>query len=215
MPFRITPIVLNLLILNGLVFIAWQLLGDSSTFMPEYFLLWKSDLVISRGPIAELFQPVQIVTTFFSHKDFFHIFMNMYGLLFIGSALEMTIGPKRFLAEYLTYGIGAGIIIAFLDPSPIPVLGASTAISGLMVSYAMRFPDARMMIFPIPVPIKAIYLVGIVAAISGILIISELTTGDSSIGGNISHFGHFAGMAVAFIYLQGWKKEYWNRNRRR
>lgn len=181
--------------------------------MPEYFLLWKSDLVIGRGQLGELFQPVQIVTTFFSHKDFFHIFMNMYGLLFIGTAVESTVGSKRFLTEYLVYGIGAGIIIAFLDPSPVPVLGASTAISGLMVSFAMRFPDTRLMIFPIPIPVKAIYLVGIVAAISAILIIAEITTGDSSIGGNISHFGHFAGMAVAFIYLQGWKKEYWNRNR--
>lgn len=214
MPFRISPIVLNLLILNGLVFLAWQLLGDSSnTFMLEYFLLWKSDLVISRGPTAEYFQPVQIVTSFFSHMDFLHIIFNMLALVSFGTALETTIGGKRFLTEYLVYGVGAGILIAFFDPSNAPVLGASTALSGLLVSFAMRFPDARLMFFPIPVPVKAIYFVIGLAAISGLLIILQIAQPNSDIGGRISHFGHFAGMFVAFIYLQGWKKSYWQRNR--
>lgn len=216
MPSRITPVVLNLLILNGLVFVAWQLLGQSSnTFMLEYFLLWKSDLVFARSHFFDgfTFQPVQIVTTFFSHIEIFHILFNMLALVSFGTALESTIGSKRFLIEYLVFGIGAGILIAFLDPSDGPVLGASTAISGLLVSFAMRFPDARLMFFPIPIPLKAIYYVGILAAISGLLIILQFAQPGSKIGGNISHFGHFAGMLVAFIYLKGWEKHYWQRNR--
>jgi membrane associated rhomboid family serine protease len=212
MPFRITPVVLNLLILNGLVFLAWQLLGESSnTFMLEYFLLWKSDLILPRDGSSEFFQPVQIVTSFFSHIDFLHVAFNMLALVSFGTALETTIGPKRFLTEYLVYGVGAGILIAFLDPSGSPVLGASTAISGLLVSYAMRFPDAQLMFFPIPVPLKAIYYVGILAGISAIFVTLSIVSGENS--GRISHFGHFAGMLVAFIYLQGWKKSYWQRNR--
>lgn len=186
---------------------------DSRLFMQKYFLLNKAGLFIDRGLLGELFYPVQIVTSFFSHIEIWHILMNMFALVSFGTALESTIGPKRFLTEYLVYGIGAGIIIAFLDPSGTPVLGASTAISGLLVSFAMRFPDARLMIFPFPIPIKAIYLVGGIAGISAILITLEILQPGSKIGGNISHFGHFAGMLVAFIYLKGWEKHYWQRNR--
>jgi membrane associated rhomboid family serine protease len=214
MPSRITPVVLNLLILNGLVFVAWLFIGEGyDYFMYHYFLLFKSDLILPREDGGMLFQPLQIVTHFFSHQEIWHILMNMFGLVSIGTSLESTIGPKRFLAEYLTYGICAGIVIAFLDPSGMPVLGASAAVSGLFVSFALRFPDARMMIFPFPVPIKAIYLVGGIAGISAILITLQILQPGSKVGGNISHFGHFAGMLVAFIYLKGWQKHYWQRNR--
>lgn len=216
MPFRITPIVLNLLILNGLVFIAWLLIGDGyDYFMYRYFSLYKSDLILARPDAGMFFKPVQIVTHFFSHVQLWHISMNMVALASIGTPLELTIGSKRFLTEYLVAGIGGGIISAFLDPSSAPLVGASGAIAGILVSFALRFPTTKLQLMLIPIRFTAMRGIQVFAGISALFIALEIFNITDGSFGNISHFGHFTGMAVAFIYLQGWKKEYWNRNRRR
>ena len=203
---RVTPVVLNLIIINALVCVALNIFGNTTAadWLVQYFLLFKSDLIIHRPlGLDEYFKPVQIVTSFFAHIDIIHILFNMFALFSIGTAVESVIGSKRFLLEYLIFGVGSGILIAFLDPSPYPVLGASTAISGLLVSFALRFPDARLMFFPIPFSLKAIYYVGILALISVIFIVISITSGNDV--GRVSHFGHLAGLVVAFVYLQGWK----------
>lgn len=203
MPFRLTPVVLNLIIINGLVFLALNVFQNE--WFTNLFLLYKSDLFLDRHffglDMSQFFRPFQIVTSFFAHLDLLHLFFNMYALVMFGTLLESVIGARRFLQEYLIFGVGAGILIALFDPSPIPVLGASTALSGLLVSFAMLYPDMRIGIMFIPIQFKAItYVIGL-AVISGGLVLYQIFTGDNT--GRISHFGHFAGMAVAFFYHQG------------
>lgn len=208
MPFRITPAVLNLIIINVLVFLALNIYQDP--WFQELFLLYKSDLILPnrlyRVPFgivdsAEHFKPLQIVTSFFAHMDLLHLFFNMYALFMFGTMLESVLGIRRFIQEYLIYGVASGILITLLDPSPIPVLGASTALSGMLVSFAYRFPDVRLGIMFLPFQFKAIqYVIGL-AVISGVLVAYSVIAQRDV--GRISHFGHFAGMAVAFVYLYG------------
>lgn len=195
MPLRISPVVLNLLIINGLVFLALNLFPEQ---LLGYFRLYKVDNVPfhSNGPGE--FLPLQIVTHFFSHFDVAHMILNMYGLFIFGNALETVIGSRRFLIQYLTFGVFAGVLIAVFDPSPFPVLGASAAISGLLVVFAYVHPNARLGLLFIPIQFRAVHFVMGIAALSAFFVVQELITGQ---GSSISHFGHLMGMLVAFVYV--------------
>jgi membrane associated rhomboid family serine protease len=194
-----TPVVLNLLIINGLVFLAWQLLPLE--IMKEYFLLFK----IKGIPWREYvnygidFKPIQIVTHFFSHQDLMHIIFNMYALFLFGTALETTIGSRRFLIQYLVFGLVAGLLITTLDPTANPVLGASAAISGLLVVYAYYYPNTKLGILFLPFQFRAIHFVMGLAAISTVFVVMSFFS--DSTGAGISHFGHLMGMVVALVYV--------------
>lgn len=193
---NLPPVVKNLLIINVLVFLFLFWAGNS-----EYrnvllnFMLFKSDLILPRptGMGDFNFRPVQIVTHFFSHKEIFHILFNMMALVSLGSGVEYVLGSKRFLEFYLFCGVVGGIIITLLDPSPVPVLGASGAISGVIVAFAVFFPRQGLSVFFLP-PIEARW----VATGIGVLSLVMVITGA---GGSISHFGHLAGMIAALMYF--------------
>jgi membrane associated rhomboid family serine protease len=218
---RVTPVVLNLLIINVLVYVVQLLLGSKfgqiadtgiSTIDWEYFRLHKLNLIIQHPLIVDsesefvyncqaYFKPVQLVTHFFSHGGILHLLFNMFALYSIGQSVEHVMGGKRFLQFYLFAGLFGGILIALLDPNVLPVVGASGAISGVLVAFSALFPDNKMIIFPIPIPIKAKWLAIGVAVISLGFVIADYT-GNSS-GGRISHFGHLAGMLAAIVYFYG------------
>jgi membrane associated rhomboid family serine protease len=136
---------------------------------------------------------VQIVTHFFSHTEIFHIVFNMMALISLGSGVEYVLGSKRFLEFYLFCGVLGGILITLFDPSPSPVLGASGAIFGVIVAFAVFFPREGLSIFFLP-PIEARWVaIGI-----GVVSLGLVITG---MGGSISHFGHLAGMIAALVYF--------------
>lgn len=197
---RPTPVVLNLIIINVLVFIFLQLNVPNFEVL-QYFLLFPSDLIIPRGypPGETLFMPVQIVAAMFSHIQVFHILFNMLALLSLGSIVERVMNSKRFLALYLFSGLFSMAAVAFFDPSNAPVLGASGAISGVAVAFATFLPDARLGLMFLPISFKAKHFVLGFAAISLVLIIIGLLS-DSSMGG-ISHFGHLTGMLGGWLFL--------------
>jgi membrane associated rhomboid family serine protease len=90
----------NLLIINGLIFLAQSTLGEiPGLSIDNLFALhyWGS----------ELFKPYQLITHLFMHGSFMHLFGNMFALYIFGAVLENTWGPKRFLIFYLTCGLGA------------------------------------------------------------------------------------------------------------
>jgi membrane associated rhomboid family serine protease len=200
---NITPVVLNLLIINGLVFLALNLYNSA---LEPYFMVIKSDLIIPRPNYVfpngdpAIFRPIQIVTGFFSHEAVWHIFMNMFALISIGSVLETVMGAKRFLLAYLVIGVVSTTIIAFLDPSDNPVLGASGAISGLSVLWAYYMPNLRLQFLFIPFSLTTKQFAIGFAALSTVMVIVGLFQ-DTNVG-RVSHFGHLAGMVVGFLYLQ-------------
>jgi len=102
--FRITEVVKQLLIINGLFFVA------KLAFDEGIFDIIDMDLLALFYPESENFRPYQIVTHFFMHGSFMHIFFNMFALAMFGSALEALWGPKRFLIFYIICAMGGAIV---------------------------------------------------------------------------------------------------------
>lgn len=186
-----TPIVLNLIIINALVFVAQMVLDKTMPFT-GYLALRSYD--------SPFFEPYQMVTHMFTHGGFFHILFNMYALWMFGSVLEKLWGPKKFLIFYFVCGLAAAVAQMFtMDINGLAV-GASGAVMGLLAAFAYLFPNTEFFILPFPFPIKAKYMVAIYAAI-------DLFGGiHPGAGDNIAHFAHLGGMVMGFILVIIWNK---------
>ena len=206
------PVTRNLIIINVIVFVASLL---NQNFMIGNFALFY--------PTSPYFHWWQVVTHMFMHGGFWHIFFNMYTLFIFGIVLERIIGSKKFLLFYFVCGLGAvalhlGVeylqIQSYIQGAALgntaaiqniqaikmtPTVGASGAIYGVLMGYAMLFPESRMtLLFP-PVTLSAKWMVGIFAAI-------ELFTGMTGTAPGIAHFAHLGGMLFAWLLILWWRK---------
>jgi len=188
---KTTPIVLNLIIINALVFVA-QMILDKTSGLTGYIALYSYQ--------SELFRPYQLVTHMFAHAGFMHILFNMYALWMFGSVLERVWGAKKFLIFYLVCGLAAGVAQMFAMDINGSAIGASGAIMGLLAAFAYLFPDTKFYILPFPFPIKAKYMVAIFAAID---LFGGLHPGAAD---NIAHFAHLGGLVMGFILVIIWGK---------
>lgn len=190
---KTTPIVLNLIIINALVFVA-QMVLDKTMGLTNYIALYSYQ--------SDLFKPYQLVTHMFAHDpgNFFHILFNMYALWMFGAVLERVWGPKKFLIFYLVCGLAAGVAQMFSMDVNGSAVGASGAIMGLLAAFAYLFPDTKFYILPFPFPIKAKFMVAIYAAID---LFGGLHPGAAD---NIAHFAHLGGMVMGFILVIIWGK---------
>ena len=206
------PVTKNLIIVNVIVFLA-SLLNEN--FMIGTFALFY--------PTSQYFHWWQVVTHMFMHGGFWHIFFNMYTLLIFGCVVERIIGSKKFLLFYFICGLGAVALhlgveylqmqsymqgaalgnataiqnIALIKNTP--TVGASGAIYGVLMGYAMLFPESRMtLLFP-PVTLSAKWMVAIFAAI-------ELFTGVTGLSAGIAHFAHLGGMLIGWLMILWWRK---------
>jgi len=217
----IPPVIKNLLIANVLAFIAQKTFGESTSFsIDNMFALHAVQSVY--------FKPHQLVTYLFLHGGFTHIFFNMFALWMFGSTLENYWGSKRFLIFYMACGIGAGIfhlIVLWREMAPVmeaiqqyppleqeqfltnpanPIngatMGASGAVFGCLAAFGYLFPNTPMIILPIPIPIKAKWLVLLYAGM-------ELYLGiQNSAGDNVAHWAHLGGAVVGILMVMYWKK---------
>ncbi len=202
----------NIIIINVLVMVMTSLNGD---FMYEKFALFY--------PTSPFFHWWQPLTHMFMHGGFWHLFFNMYTLYIFGSVLERVWGTKKFLIFYFVTGLGAAAIhtgVEWIEMQTwlgqaaegsssamasihalkmTPTVGASGAIYGVLMGYAMLYPDSVLtLIFP-PISMKAKWFVLIFAAI-------ELLTGVTGTGGGIAHFAHLGGLIFGFLLIMYWKK---------
>lgn len=203
---QIPTVTKNLVAINILMFIA--------TLVNENFMVTNFAMFY---PASPFFKPWQILTHMFMHGGFWHIFFNMYSLLMFGSILERSLGPKKFLIFYFVTGLGAvalhtgvewlqarvfianGIAQAYQQLLMTPTLGASGAIYGVLIGFAMLYPQARLtLIFP-PIPMTAKWLVIIFAAI-------ELFSGINGIQESVAHFAHLGGMLFGWLLIRWWRK---------
>ncbi|HYG99493.1 MAG TPA: rhomboid family intramembrane serine protease [Terriglobales bacterium] len=151
----------------------------------------------------------QLVTYLFLHSGLFHILFNMLTLWMFGSALESTWGDKQFLEFYFFCGIGAAFVtiavayaalfptLQFLGLSPLTLtIGASGAIYGVMVAFAMLYGDQEFMMFPLPFTIRAKYLVAI------LIFISLAQALGGSRGQTVAQFAHLGGAFFGWIYIR-------------
>jgi membrane associated rhomboid family serine protease len=149
----------------------------------------------------------QPLTYMFVHADFMHIFFNMLMLWFFGNAMEAYWGSRKFLKYYIACGLGGAVFSAIFTFNGPPVIGASGAIFGLYLAYAMVFPDSYVFVSFL-LPVKAKYFVTFLAAL-------HLLLGIFGSGG-VAYFAHLGGIAAGLIFF---RKEirasrFWNRLKR-
>lgn len=205
------PVILNLLVINFLFWLA-------SITLPGFTGFDINDKLGLHYWQSQDFHAYQVITYMFQHASFNHIFFNMFGLFMFGPVLEQVWGSKRFLFFYLFTGIGAAITqevtwtlnllpeigstatdIHFVGGEPLTV-GASGAIFGILLAFGMVFPNARLFLLFLPIPIKAKYMLPIYALI-------ELFMGVASFSGdNVAHFAHLGGALFGLILILIWKR---------
>lgn len=181
------PAIKNLLIINGLVFVA-QNTPITSYILSHYFALFPID--------SGMFYPWQLVSYMFMHGNFSHIIFNLIALWMFGLPLEQRWGTSRFLMYYFITGVGAGLLQLLVSDSI--VIGASGAVYGILLAFGMTYPDKYIiMLFP-PIPMKAKYFVMIFGVI-------ELVSGLGGLNSGIAHFAHLGGMVFGFLLLKYWR----------
>jgi len=151
----------------------------------------------------------QLVTHIFLHGGPTHLAFNMLGLWFFGQVLERVWGGQRLLAFYLLCGVGAAIISQLIDHFLLQqigarMVGASGAIYGILVAFAILFPNQKIMLIFLPVPIAAKVFVPILLGID----LLGGVTGFSIFGGNIAHFAHIGGAIVGLVLCLAWKQRW-------
>lgn len=206
------PVTRNLIIINVVVFVGYLL--NKGLFLENFALFY---------PTSPYFHWWQVITHMFMHGGFFHIFFNMYTLFIFGSVVERIIGSKKFLLFYFICGLGAvalhlgvqylqmqsymegaslGNLVALQHIQEIkmtPTVGASGAIYGVLMGFAMLFPESRItLIFP-PITLSAKWMVVAFVAI-------ELLTGITGTASGIAHFAHLGGMLIGWLMILQWRK---------
>lgn len=172
------------------------------------------------------FHIYQLFTYMFMHGGWEHLFFNMFALWMFGCVVERVWGPQKFLFYYIACGVGAGLFqeaaqlgqfymmvseqIAEFGATAVvranaaalsswTTVGASGAIYAILLAFGMIFPEERIFIFPLPIPIKAKWFVIFYAGLELFLAIS--TTGDG-----VAHLAHLGGMVFGFFMIRYWRK---------
>ena len=224
---RIPVITKNLLIINILAFIAMYFL--KTVPLSGGGVIDLNDIFGLHFCLSPHFHLYQLFTYMFMHANIEHIFFNMFALWMFGCVVENVWGAKKFLFYYIVCGVGAGLIqeiaqlgsFCMICGEQIPnfkisqmfevarnsasvinlwtTVGASGAIYAILLAFGMIFPEERIFIFPLPIPIKAKWFVIIYAAIE--LFSALATTGD-----NVAHLAHLGGMIFGYFLIRYWQK---------
>lgn len=212
---NIPAITKNLLIVNLLAFLA--------TLALEGYGIDLAGIGGLHFFLAPDFHLFQLVTYMFLHGGFTHILFNMFALWMFGCVLERVWGPRKFLFFYFVCGIGAGLtqelaqfihfctiaggndllMVASYSASYLNLwttVGASGATYGILLAFGMTFPEERIFIFPLPVPIKAKWFVMFYVA-------AELFSAISASSDGVAHTAHLGGMLFGYLMIR-----YWNRH---
>jgi membrane associated rhomboid family serine protease len=175
---NITVFILQLLMRGSLEFGFLQTFGLVPAKVLPQFHLW------------------QFGTYMFLHGGFWHLAFNMFALWMFGAEIENYWGRRTFLNYYFVCGLGGGLIYTLTSwGSPVPLVGASGAIFGLLLAYGMMFPDRQILLYFL-FPIKAKYFVMILGAIN---LLSAMQPNMDNVG----YFAHLGGMLFGYLYLKG------------
>jgi len=197
-PTRQTPYVTyTLMAINILVFGIGYLTLTTDQALSQFY--YNYALIPARFSAGENY--TALITSMFLHAGFMHLAGNMLFLWIFGDNLEDKMGPVWFLVFYIVSGIGADIAQFAVDPnSPIPVVGASGAIAGVMGGYLLLFPKAKvdififLIVFIRVIPIPAWVMLGLWF---GMQLFSGVTADIS--GGGVAYWAHAGGFIVGFI----------------
>jgi membrane associated rhomboid family serine protease len=191
-PGPLTPAVKALLLANVAIFLLTLIFPA----IVLQFGLWPE-------AVFERFAVWQPFTYMFLHGGFGHILFNMLTLWMVGVELERTWGTRYFTQYYFVSGIGAGLTQIILGVMPFAfassfysqvTIGASGAIFGLLLAYALYFPHRTFYMYFL-FPIQARIFVMILGAIS-------LLTAVFGDAGGVAHTAHLGGLATGYLYLK-------------
>jgi membrane associated rhomboid family serine protease len=180
-----------LIIANVVIFVL-SAFTQPGRVLYAYMALWPL-------PHTQIWQPV---TYAFLHGGFLHLGFNMFGLWMFGRVVERQWGAKRYAIYYFVCVVGAALV--HLYASSIAghnqfTVGASGGVLGVVLAFGVMFPDVRMVIFPIPYPIKAKW------AIVGFIVLS-IALGVTDAAPSIAHFAHLGGMLFGWLLIQHWRR---------
>lgn len=193
--FALTPWVKRLLIANAAVFFA--------TMAIEPLGFW-----LAMTPQLLLVRPWTPFTYMFVHGGVWHIVFNMLLLFFFGPPIEGRLGSDRFIRFYIMCGLG-GALLSLLFAFNASVVGASGAVMGVMVAFALFWPESPIYIWGI-FPIKAKWLVGALVMFDLWPAIIGLMSEGPAVGrSGIAHFAHLGGVAVAVLYIRWLRSKRW------
>jgi membrane associated rhomboid family serine protease len=184
---RITPWVGRLIIANAVVLLLRMTLFTSPELLQA----------LQFSPDNALIRPWTFVSYMFVHAGLLHLLANMLMLYVFGTAVESRMGSRNFITFYLFCGIGAAVF-SLLLAGVMPVggfVGASGAVLGVAVAFASFWPDAELIVFPIPVPIKARTLV--IGLVVLDVIASRLWPNDG-----IAHMAHVGGALFGYLFFR-------------
>ncbi len=182
-----TPWIRNLVMANAAIFLVTQY----TTVGP--ILANMMALRPSLGWILR--QPWTPITYMFVHANFMHIFFNMLVLFFFGPRLEMKLGAAKFLRLYFISGLtGALLSMAFALGPVVAIVGASGAVYGVLMGFAVLWPRDAIYIWGI-VPIQARWLVGVMTAMT-------VFFGFGGAQDGVAHFAHLGGFLGGYLYMR-------------
>jgi membrane associated rhomboid family serine protease len=204
------PVIKQLLLINVGVFLIQTLLESIQFggypgwyFLNRYFAL---NPLVGIDPSGQSynFQLWQVISYQFMHGGFSHIFFNMFMLWMFGNEIENIMGSKKFLFFYLLSGIGAAVFQLLLGPvlsnQLAFTIGASGAVYGVMIAFALFFPDRQIYVYFL-FPVKAKYLIAF------LVLIEFMSVGDMSL---VAHLAHIGGAITGFIFIMLDKKNNFN-----
>jgi membrane associated rhomboid family serine protease len=174
------------------MFVLYSFTQPGTNLYP-YLALWPL-------PHTQFWQPLSYA---FLHGGYFHLGFNMFGLWMFGRVVEQQLGVSRYLGYYTVCVLGAALLHlvagAIAGGHTNFTVGASGGVLGVVLAFGVMFPDAKMVVFPIPLPVKAKW------AILGFVVVS-VALGITDTAPGIAHFAHLGGMLFGWMMLRYWRR---------
>jgi len=196
------PVTRNILAVTTVVFLVDMLLRQWHIELTAWLGLYNVLYAPFSG--AESFHIWQPFTYMLMHDGFSHYFFNMFAVWMFGVVIEREWGAKKYLTYYLVCGVGAALVQqltwwASVGSYPAVTIGASGAVFGLLFAFAWLFPEQKIFLLFIPIPISARWFVAIYALV-------ELFSGVAHFSGdNIAHFAHLGGLIFGYLLIKYWQ----------
>jgi membrane associated rhomboid family serine protease len=161
----------------------------------DTFALWPP----AGGPLGSNFEPWQLVTYSFLHANVAHIFFNMLALYMFGSEVERLFGSRFYAGYYFAAVVTAAVthlvVTSWMGGPPVPTVGASGGVYGLLLAFAIYFPHRRVVLLFPPIPLPArVFVFGFAAL--------ELFLGVTGTAAGVAHFAHLGGMLGGWLMIQ-------------
>ncbi|HUR93268.1 MAG TPA: rhomboid family intramembrane serine protease [Gemmatimonadales bacterium] len=184
---RLTPWVGRLIIANAVVLLLLMTVFTAPALQDA----------LRFAPGEALRRPWTFVTYMFVHAGLLHLLGNMLMLYVFGSPVEHRLGGRAFILYYLYCGIGAAVLsLALSGVMPTgAIVGASGAVLGVGVAFALLWPDAELLVFPLPMPIKARTLILVLIGLD--IVMSQLTPNDG-----VAHLAHIGGAMFGYLFFR-------------